>query len=92
MAELSRFYGMVIQIFFMDTIKHYRPHIHVVYAEYEASVGIDGTILAGKLPVKQLRLLQTWMAIHEEELYEAWAHAMSKEPIKKIEPLEIKGL
>jgi hypothetical protein len=87
MAELCRFYGMVIQIFFKDSVKHYKPHIHVVYAEYEVSVAIDGTILDGKLPPKQLKLLRKWMTIHENELYKAWAHAMATEPVDKIEPL-----
>jgi CelD/BcsL family acetyltransferase involved in cellulose biosynthesis len=32
------------------------------------SVGIDGELLAGSLPVKQLKLVQAWLAIHEDEL------------------------
>ena len=56
-------------------------------AEYEASVGIDGELLAGSLPVKQLRLVQAWALIHEEELYKAWNKAVRNEPFGKIEPL-----
>jgi hypothetical protein len=89
MAELCRFCGMIIQIYFRDTLRHYKPHIHVIFAEYEASVGIDGTVLAGELPKKQFAYLRAWMVLHEDELYEAWAHAVSREPVGKIEPLDI---
>lgn len=50
-------------------------------------MGIDGELLAGKLPVKQLKLVQAWAAIHEEELYAAWNKAVRNEPFGKIEPL-----
>lgn len=60
---------------------------HVYYAEYEASVGVDGELLAGSLPIKQLRLVQAWAAIHEDELYAAWNNAVRNIPFGKIEPL-----
>jgi len=40
--------------------------------EYKASVGIDGELLAGKLPSKQLKMVVGWLALHEEEAYAAW--------------------
>ncbi|MEG1270990.1 MAG: DUF4160 domain-containing protein, partial [Ruthenibacterium sp.] len=61
MPELCRFQGIIIRLLFGDTIQHNKPHIHVYYGEYEASVGIDGELLAGSIPVKQLKLLQAWM-------------------------------
>lgn len=48
---------------------------------------MDGELLAGSLPVKQLKLVQAWAAIHEEELYKAWNKAVRQEPFGKIEPL-----
>lgn len=47
--------GMVIYMLFMDTKQHSKPHVHVYYGEYEAAVGIDGELLAGSLPHKQLK-------------------------------------
>ncbi len=41
----------------------------------------------GSLPVKQLKLVQAWAAIHEEELYIAWNQAVRNIPFGKIEPL-----
>ncbi|MBR5488045.1 MAG: DUF4160 domain-containing protein, partial [Phascolarctobacterium sp.] len=45
-------------------------------------------LLAGSLPVKQLKLVQAWTAIHEEELYAAWNKAVRNEPFGKIAPLQ----
>ena len=40
MPELSRFAGIVIYLLFKDTQHHNKPHVHVYYGEYKASVGI----------------------------------------------------
>lgn len=88
MPELSRFYNIIIRMLYMDIGQHNKPHFHVQYAEYEASVAIDGELLAGSLPVKQLKLVIAWAAIHEDELYAAWNKAIKGEPFKKIEPLK----
>lgn len=88
MPELSRFMGMVIKLLYMDNLQHNKPHIHVYYGEYEASIGIDGELLAGSIPLKQLRIIQAWVIIHEEELYKAWNNAVKGEAFGKIEPLK----
>ena len=87
MPEISRFYNIIVRMLFSDNSQHHKPHIHVVYAEYEATIAIDGELLAGSLPVKQLRLVEAWLAIHENELYEAWNKAVRNIPFGKIEPL-----
>lgn len=87
MPELSRFYNIVVKMIFMDDSQHHKPHVHVYYNEYEASVGIDGELLAGSLPVKQFNLVAAWLAIHEEELYRAWNNAVRGMPVEKIAPL-----
>ena len=58
------------------------------YNGYKASIGIDGELLAGSLPVKQLKLVQAWAAIHEDELYAAWNNAVRNIPFEKIKPLQ----
>lgn len=87
MPELSRFMGIIIKLLFKDDSQHNKPHIHVYYGEYEASIGIDGELLAGSIPLKQLRIVQGWLAIHEEEAYAAWNKAVRGEPFSKIDPL-----
>lgn len=52
-----------------------------------ASVGIDGELLAGSLPVKQLKMVVGWLALHEEEAYAAWNKAVRGESFDKIKPL-----
>ena len=88
MPELSRFFNIVIKMMYNDDVQHHKPHFHVYYAEYEASVGIDGELIAGHLPAKQLKLVQAWAVIHEEELYAAWNRAVQSMPFKKIDPLQ----
>ena len=46
MPEISRFYGIVIKMLYEAGGKHNKPHVHVEYGEYEASVGIDGEVIA----------------------------------------------
>ena len=87
MPELSRFMGIIIKMLYNDNSQHNKPHIHVYYGEYEASIGIDGELLAGSIPVKQLRMVQGWLAIHEEEAYAAWTKAVKGEQFGKIAPL-----
>lgn len=87
MPELCRFYNIIIKLLYKDDSQHHKPHFHVYYDGYEASVGVDGELLAGKLPVKQLKLVQAWAAIHEDELYIAWNKAVQGIPFGKIDPL-----
>lgn len=87
MPELSRFYALVIKMIYTDSGRYNKPHVHVYYGDYEASIGIDGELLAGSLPVKQLRLAQAWLSLHEEEAYAAWNKAVAGKPFNKIDPL-----
>lgn len=88
MPELSRFYNIVIKMIYSDIGQHNKPHFHVYYNEFEAAIGVDGELIAGSLPVKQLKLVQAWAAIHEDELYMAWNKAVRNEPFGKIAPLK----
>ena len=88
MPELSRFYGIVIKMLFSDDVQHNKPHFHVYYNEFSASIGVDGELIAGSIPVKQLKLVQAWAALHEDELYAAWNNAVRNEAFNKIAPLQ----
>jgi Domain of unknown function (DUF4160) len=70
MPEISRFFGLVIYMFFND---HNPPHFKVVYAEFEANVLIEnGNLLHGDLPISKLKLVQAWAEIHKIELLDMW--------------------
>jgi len=79
---------MIIKLIFLDNDKHHKPHIHVYYGEYEASIGMDGEVLSGSIPVKKLKLIQAWIILHEEELYKAWNNAVRGLPFDDIKPLD----
>ncbi len=87
MPELCRFNNIILKMLYKDNEKHHKPHFHARYGEYEASIGIDGEILAGRMPAKQLKLIQAWAILREEVLYEAWTNAVQGKPFNKIEPL-----
>ena len=88
MPILSMFHGIIIRMYLLDDQHHNLPHIHAMYAEFEASVSIDdGEVLAGELPRKQLRLVQAWIELHRDELVADWALATSGELPYKIAPL-----
>ena len=88
MPELSRFEGIVIKLLYSDNSQHNKPHVHVYYGEYEASVGVDGELLAGNMPVRQLKMVVGWLALHEEEVYKAWNNAVKGEAFNTIAPLK----
>ena len=87
MPELSRFDGMVIYMLFRDNKEHNKRHVHVYYGDYKAAVGIDGELLAGRLPPRQLKMIVGWLALHEEEAYTAWKLAITGEHFDKIRPM-----
>jgi hypothetical protein len=87
MPEISRFYGIIIKMFFKD---HAPPHFHVEYNEYKAIVDIhEKEVLDGFLPGKVLKLVQAWAIIHEDELIENFLKlSESPDKWKKIAPLK----
>lgn len=86
MPEISRFFGIIIYMYFED---HNPPHFHVEYAEYEAMIEINsGEILRGSLPSKQLKYIQVWCDIHKNELLDNFEVMKSNGSlVKKIKPL-----
>ncbi|MBI2908046.1 MAG: DUF4160 domain-containing protein [Chloroflexi bacterium] len=85
MPELSRFYGIVIRMYFDD---HLPPHFHVLYEEHEALIGVETlALIEGRLPPRAAGLVTEWATLHHEELRQAWRRAKNLEPPGKIEPL-----
>ena len=79
------FFGIVIRIHFDD---HEPPHIHAIYGEFEAEIGIDGPrVLMGALPPRGLGLAMEWTTLHLDDLRAAWERAKAGLPVSRIEPL-----
>lgn len=85
MPEISRFYGIVIKMYFGD---HRPPHFHAEYGEHEAIIGIESlAVLGGRLPPRALGLVTEWAALHQVELLSAWHAAENLQPVGRIDPL-----
>jgi len=86
MPELSRFFGIVIGIFYRE---HGRPHFHAVYGEFEAVIDIEtGAVISGDFPKRALSLVSEWRSTHVSELQENWDLARQHQALRKIPPLE----
>ena len=84
MPVLSRFYGIVIRMYFQQA-DHNPPHIHALYDEDMAAVDIQtGEILEGHLPPKALAMVREWAVIHKDELLYIW----ETQEFKPLSPLE----
>lgn len=84
MPVISRFYGIVIRMYFQQS-EHNPPHIHAIYHEHVAAIDLKGKkIIEGGLPKKALELVIEWINIHEAELKEIW----DTQNFKDIKPLE----
>jgi hypothetical protein len=85
MPEVSRFYGIVIRMYFAD---HFPPHFHAEYGEYEALISIEEVgVLAGGLPSRAYGLVREWALLHRTELAALWDKSQQLQPLNKIEPL-----
>ena len=86
MPEISRFFGMVIAMYYND---HAPPHFHVRYGKQKAVIGIDPVeLLEGKLSPKANSLVFDWATAHQAELIADWELAHQQAPLNKIDPLE----
>ncbi len=89
MAVLAMFYGIIISMYFFDTRRHHRSHIHVKYQDQEAVIAIPGgEVLEGELKPNKLKLVQAWIEIHQDELMADWELASQGQQIFKIDPLK----
>lgn len=82
---MSSFYGIVVYMYWSD---HPPPHFHAEYGDDQALITIDdGSVFAGSLPRRALRLVQEWRGLHIEELRAAWELASEREDPGTIDPL-----
>ncbi|MGD0732047.1 MAG: DUF4160 domain-containing protein [Terracidiphilus sp.] len=76
MPTISRFYGILIQMYFGD---HVPPHFHALYAEFEALIDIRTfEIIRGELPSRAIALVLEWAQQHREELTALKGHDFSR--------------
>lgn len=71
MPAISRFFGIVIKMYFSD---HNPPHFHAQYGEQAGLIDI-GTLqmIEGDLSARTLKMIQEWAAIHQAALLKMWS-------------------
>lgn len=85
MPEISRFYGIVIAMFYDE---HNPPHFHARYGGHKVAIDIRTlSVLEGRFPARALGMVIEWASQHQTELLEDWNLAQAAQVPKKIEPL-----
>ncbi len=85
MPEISRFYGIIIRMFFDD---HNSPHFHAEYGEYKCIVNLSDEVISGTMPKRALKLIFEWVEIHKDELLVNWEKCLNNIEPDKIKPLK----
>lgn len=84
MPEITRFYGIVIKMFFKPK-EHEPSHIHALYGEYIGVFDIKTHQMTdGDLPVKAQDLVREWLDKYDKDLQNMW----DTQKIGKLPPLE----
>ncbi|MFN2325340.1 MAG: DUF4160 domain-containing protein [Gemmatimonadales bacterium] len=85
MPEISRFYGLVIQMYAQE---HSPPHFHVRCGKCTAAIRLAPIgLLAGQLPPKALAMAVEWATLHAVELRANWDRLRRGEPPVPVPPL-----
>lgn len=83
MPEISRFYGIVIKMFFKPK-EHDPSHIHALYGEYVGIFDLQSMKMTeGDLPRKAQDLIEEWLGKHQKDLLEMW----ETQKLRKLPPL-----
>lgn len=83
MPEISRFYGIVIKMFFKPK-EHEPSHIHALYGEYVGIFDLQSMKMTeGDLPKKAQELIKEWLYKNQEELLKMW----ETQKLRKLPPL-----
>lgn len=88
MPEISRFFGIIIRMYFEIGAPHHHPHFHAYYQDEIAVFSIEPIeIVSGSLPKRQQRLVEAWAELHREELMVDWHRLQAGQSPLPIAPL-----
>ncbi len=86
MPQISRFFGIIIAMYFDD---HNPPHFHAKYGAEEALISIkDFSVIQGSIPSRALGMVIEWASLHQNELMINWNKSVQNQSLDKIEPLQ----
>ena len=88
MGRISAFLGIILYMYPEKGGKHNKPHLHAFYGDEECEISIpDGEVLAGSLPARQLRNVQTFIDLREAELMLNLNLCMKGQDVIWIDPI-----
>ena len=83
MPEISRFYGIIIKMFFKPK-EHEPSHIHALYGEHVGIFDLKTMEMTeGDLPIKAQGLIKEWLSRNQESLLQMW----DSQKLRKLPPL-----
>lgn len=83
MPEISRFYDIIIKMFFKPK-EHDPSHIHALYGEYVGVFDLHTMVMTeGDLPGKAQELVKEWLSNNQKDLLEMW----DSQKLRKLPPL-----
>lgn len=85
MPEISRFEGIIIQMYIHD---HNPPHFHAFHGDDTAMFSIDtGQMIQGDFPLKKAALVTAWAILNYKNLMKNWNSLSNGQNPTKIKPL-----
>ena len=85
MPTVSIFFGIKITF---NPSEHNPPHFHAEYNGHKILVNIiEGDVMVGYMPKKQLKLILAWCELYQDELMENWELMLAGK-----QPNQIQGL
>ena len=88
MGRVCAFLEMVLYMYPEKNGRHNRPHLHVICGDDECVLAIpEGDVLAGELPARKLRNVQTFIDMRTEELLLNWKLCMEGKDVVWIDPI-----
>ncbi|MBN8545586.1 MAG: DUF4160 domain-containing protein [Ignavibacteria bacterium] len=85
MPEISRFYGIIITMYYND---HNPPHFHARYGDDVVLISIeDLEIIEGNFPSRASNMVLEWAKKNKSKLQENWDNIRNEKPVFRIDPL-----
>lgn len=70
MPEITRFYGIIIKMYFSD---HLPSHFHAIYGEFNGIFEIETLdMIEGDLPSRAINLVKEWAEQYKSDLIAMW--------------------
>lgn len=86
MPTICMFFGIIIRMY--NNGEHNPPHFHAEYQGYKSTFNMEGELMEGEMPKRQIKFISAWAELHKEELLANWELAINEQPLYKIAPLQ----